>query len=266
MIDATTQPATVITGASSGIGMALAREAARDSKALVLIARSLEPMQVLADELASAGCAVHVLALDITKDEAGAAIEAFLANHGLHCAVLVNNAGVGFLGYAAVLDPQKQVTAVNLNVRALTDLTLRFLPAMIRRGCGGILNVGSVAGFLPGPGMAVYYASKAYVRSFSEALWEEARRAGVTVSCLAPGPVETAFLERAGVGRTQLFKTMNHMTAETCARIGWQGFRAGRRMIVPGLQTRIVTLIAPFIPRRLLLYAVRRLQKARAAR
>ncbi|MGL5113909.1 MAG: SDR family NAD(P)-dependent oxidoreductase [Beijerinckiaceae bacterium] len=266
MNDATnaTRPATLITGASSGIGRALALEAAKEGCVLALVARSAEALSQLADEIRTLGGEAHAIALDITEPAAPQQIANALMLAGLHVETLVNNAGVGHLGMASQIDPEKQLVTVDLNIRAMTALTLRFLPDMMARGQGGILNVGSVAGFLPGPGMAVYYASKAYVRSFSEALWEEARRAGVTVSCLAPGPVETPFLAKAGVGKSQLFKTMRHMDAATCARIGWAGYRARKRMITPDMQSSLTAALAPFIPRRLLLIAMRRLQKARA--
>jgi hypothetical protein len=259
----TALPAIIVTGASAGIGRALAQEAAADGLPLVLVARSEEPLHALAAELAGRGVPAHVLPLDLGAPSAGMTLEAFLAANGLHADVLVNNAGFGLLGEAAKLDRAEQLAMVDLNVKAATDLALRLLPGMLARGRGGILNVGSMAGFMPGPGMAVYYATKAYLRSFSEALWEESRRAGVTVSCLAPGPVETGFLARAGADRARLFSSNRNMDAATCARIGWAGFKAGRRMIVPGLAARIALALVHVLPQRLNLHAVRRLQKAR---
>jgi uncharacterized protein len=259
-----TRAAILVTGASSGIGRALALEAAKEGGVLVLVARSADQLAELAAEIGANGGEALPVAIDITDPEAAERIAAVLAAEGLHVETLVNNAGVGHLGQFVQIDPAKQLAAVDLNIRAMTALTLCFLPGMLARRRGGILNVGSVAGFLPGPGMAVYYASKAYVRSLSEALWEEARRAGVTVTCLAPGPVETPFLAKAGVRKSQLFRTMRHMDAETCARIGWAGYRAGKRMVTPDLQSSITAVLAPLIPRRLLLIAMRRLQKARA--
>jgi hypothetical protein len=258
------RPAILVTGASSGIGRALALEAAKEGQPLALVARSAAGLDELAGEIRAMGGEALAIAVDITAPEAADRLAEALGNAGLHVETLVNNAGVGHLGLAAAIPAGGQLATVDLNIRAMTELTLRFLPDMLARGRGGVLNVGSVAGFLPGPGMAVYYASKAYVRSFSEALWEETRRAGVTVSCLAPGPVDTPFLAKAGVGRSQLFRSMKHLDAETCARIGWAGYRAGRRMILPDLQSRVTSALAPFIPRRLLLVAMRRLQKSRA--
>jgi uncharacterized protein len=266
MASATTKPATIVTGASSGIGRALTLEAMRDSAAVVLVARSREALEALAAEIGEAGCEAHVLTLDVTLPDAPETLATFLDGHGLHCEVLVNNAGMGLVGPAVRLDPGRQLAIVDLNIRALTALSLRFLPDMMGRRSGGILHVGSVAGFLPGPGMAVYYASKAYVRSLSEALWEEARRARVTISCLAPGPVDTAFLDKAGARSTALFGGGMNISVETCASEGWRGFRQGKRMIVPGFRNKATVVLMRFVPTRLVLWAVRRLQKARAGR
>lgn len=247
-----------------GIGRALALEAAGERVPLLLVARSAGQLEALAAEVRARGGAAHVLAIDVTATDAPERIDAALAALGLWCDVLVNNAGIGHIGRAVDIGTERQMAAVDLNVAAATRLALHVLPGMIRRKRGGILNVGSVAGFMPGPGMAVYYATKAYVRSFSEALWEESRRFGVTVSCLAPGPVETAFLDKAGARSSALFGGGFSMDAASCARIGWRGFRAGRRMIVPGWRSQLAVTAAGLTPRRLLLWAVRRLQKARA--
>jgi uncharacterized protein len=260
----TPRPAIVVTGASMGIGRALALEAAGKGVAMLLVARSREPLEVLAGELGAKGTEAHVCVLDVTQADAPAALDAALLVHGLHCDVLINNAGIGHIGRAAEIGLDRQMAAVDLNVAAATRLALHVLPGMITRQRGGILNVGSVAGFMPGPGMAVYYATKAYLRSLSEALWEESRRHGVTISCLAPGPVETAFLDKAGARSSALFGGGFSMDAAQCARIGWAGFRAGRRMIVPGWRNKLSVTLAGLAPRSLLLTMVRRLQKARA--
>jgi uncharacterized protein len=258
-----TSPAIIITGASAGIGRALALEAATERLPLVLVARSEAPLQALAAELQQRGVMAHVLPLDLGQPDAGRNLDTFLAESRLHADILVNNAGFGLLGDAAKLDRAEQLAMVDLNVRAATDLALQLLPGMLERGRGGILNVGSMAGFMPGPGMATYYATKAYLRSFSEALWEESRRAGVTVSCLAPGPVETGFLARAGADKARLFSSRRNMDAATCAAIGWAAFKAGKRMVVPGLSGKLALAAVHFMPQRLVLHAVRRLQKAR---
>ncbi len=264
--DTPLRPAIVVTGASMGIGRALALEAARDvagSGTVVLVARSREPLEALAAEIRALKCDAAVLAIDVTQPDAAGVIDALLEAERLYCDVLVNNAGMGQVGRAAELPIERQMATVELNVAAATRLALHVLPGMVGRRRGGILNVGSVAGFMPGPGMAVYYATKAYLRSFSEALWEESRRFRITVSCLAPGPVETTFLDKAGARASTLFGGGFSMDAAACARIGWSGFRSGRRMIVPGWRSRVAVAAAGLTPRPLLLWAVRRLQKTR---
>ncbi len=261
------RPAVVVTGASSGIGLELARIAAREAP-VVLIARSRDPLARLAGEIIAAGGAAHPLPLDLGAGSQVAAVENFLAEHGFYCDVLVNNAGFGLIGQADQLSRDEQLALIDLNIRALTDLTLAFLPGMMARGRGGVLNLSSIAGFLPGPHMAVYYASKAYARSFSEALWEECRRAGVTVSALCPGPVETGFFERAAGAakkKPRLFELLPGDDARSVAEKGWRGFRAGRRIVIPGFGNKVVAAVAPVLPTRLVLWAVRKLQKSRAA-
>lgn len=258
------RPAAVVTGGSSGIGLELARLAAAEMP-VVLVARSATALHELGQDIAAKGGEAHVLALDLAQAGSGATVEAFLAERGLCCDILVNNAGYGLIGGAAELDRADQLGIIDLNIRALGDLALRFLPGMRARGRGGILNVGSVAGFLPGPNMAVYYASKAFVRSFSDALWEESRRAGVTVTSLNPGPVDTGFFARAsGEGaKPKLMKAMRGVSAHDVARAGWRGFKAGKRSVVPGLTNQIATQLVRLVPTRLILTLVRRFQKAR---
>lgn len=261
---ASLRPATIITGASSGIGREIARLAAATDEVL-LVARDGAALQSLAAELAAGGGRAHWLACDLTAPEAEAMLGAALAERGLWCRRLVNNAGIGQTGLAAKLPAAAQLATIDLNIRVLAALSLAFLPAMLARGEGGILNVASVAGHLPGPRMAAYYASKAFVVSFSDALWSEARGAGVTVSCLCPGPVETAFIARA-TGREpgfQLPRSPFHVAARDVARQGWEGFLAGRRSIVPGKLNRFVLLAARFVPRRLLIAMMDRFQATR---
>lgn len=204
------------------------------------------------------------LPLDLGEAASGAAVADTLAARALHCDVLVNNAGFGLRGAAAVLDRAEQLAMIDLNVRALTDLAYRFLPGMIDRRRGGIINVGSTAGYQPGPYMATYYATKAFVRSLSLALGEEGRAAGVTVTCLAPGPVDTAFFDRAGANRARLFKLLPKLTAEDVAAAGWRGFRQGRREVVPGLYNRLFAWFAPHLPAGLILPLLGRLQRPKA--
>ncbi|MDQ4136258.1 MAG: SDR family NAD(P)-dependent oxidoreductase, partial [Pseudomonadota bacterium] len=211
----------------------------------------------------AAGGEPFVLPLDLSRREAPAEVERFLAEQGLHCDVLVNNAGYGLLGAAATLPREEQLGIIDLNIRALADLALRFLPGMLVRRRGGIINLASVASFLPGPNMALYYASKAFVRSFSEALSQEVRGRGVTVTCVAPGPVSTPFLTRSGVKNAYLFKIGPKMTAERVAQSGWQGFKRGRRLVVPGLAASLSALSAAYIPHAVTLPVLARLHRRR---
>ncbi|MGA7488576.1 MAG: SDR family NAD(P)-dependent oxidoreductase, partial [Xanthobacteraceae bacterium] len=176
------------------------------------------------------------------------AIEQALAARSLYCDVLVNSAGFGVFGPAAQAARGEQLSLLDVNIRALTDLTLRFLPGMIARGRGGVLNLGSITGYAAGPNMAAYYASKAYVNSFSAALAAEVAGSGVTVTCLAPGVVRTAFFERCSVGQTPLMKLMPRTNAAATAEAGWRGFKAGKRMVVPRWIDRFSVLVCRLAP------------------
>jgi short-subunit dehydrogenase len=246
------QPVCLITGASAGIGAALARVFAQAGHILVLTARREGELNRLADEIAAAGHPrPHVIASDLGRPDGPARLADALRAAGLEPAIVINNAGFGLLGEAAELDRAKQLAIVDLNIHALTDLSLRWLDS-IKRLRGGILNVASIAGFLPGPGMAVYHASKAYVVSFTEALHEELKDDGVRVCALCPGPVETEFFERAGVPH-DYFPAYLNRTAERVAREGYEGFMGGHRVVVPGGPNRIMTLLPRLLPRGLML-------------
>lgn len=231
----------LVTGASSGIGLELARCFAAEGCRMVLLARKRQALEALAEELREA-CKTHseVLPADLAEPAAPARIFGHLESHGTHVDVLVNNAGFGALGTFARLSLERQLEMVQVNLTALTHLTGLFLPGMIARRRGGILNVASTAAFQPGPGMAVYYATKAYVLSFSEAVGEELIGTGVTVSTLCPGPTKTNFTAVAG-GRTSKFFLRAAMSAEEAARIGHQGFRQGRFVVVPGFRNRLLS-------------------------
>lgn len=256
------RPVTIVTGASSGIGKEIARLASHHDEVL-LVARSGQELDKLAGDIRLQGGRAHVLACDLTEPGAVDAIVAHLADKGLRCERLVNNAGFGLVGEAHTLDAASQLSSVDLNVRSLTELTLALLPGMIERRSGGILNVASVAAFLPGPGMAVYYATKAYVQSFSAGLWAEARNHGVTVTCLCPGPVNTGFLSRATAGRRLSEATPFHLDAAAVAKAGWSGFMNGRLTVIPGALNWWMTAIARFAPQRWLALAVHRRQLGR---
>ena len=271
----TTRRVVVVTGASAGIGAALARVFAEHGHELVLIARRESKLDALADEIAAGGRPRPlVLAIDLAQPDAGARIKAELAAQGLEPEYVVNNAGFGLVGEAAQLDHAEQLAMIDLNIRSLTELSLAFADTLARLR-GGILNVASVAGFIPGPGMAVYYASKAYVLSFSEALHHELARRGVRVTVLCPGPVPTEFQARAGIPRIPFPRTgvprvvgSNALTctAEEVAEAGYEGLMRGRRVVVPGLANKAVTLITRLLPRRFVLEAVAHSQMVRRRR
>jgi hypothetical protein len=246
------QPVCLITGASAGIGAALARVFARHGHALVLTARRQPQLSALAAEIAAAGhIRPKVIAADLALRDGPARLAEALHAAGLEPAIVVNNAGFGLLGEAADLDRAQQLAMIDLNTRALTDLSLRWLESVTRHR-GGILNVASIAGFLPGPGMAVYHASKAYVLSFTEALHAELQASGVRVCALCPGPVETEFFGRAGVPHNYFPRFLNR-SSKRVAREGYAGFMAGQRVVVPGKPNRIITLLPQLLPRALML-------------
>lgn len=245
---ASLEPAILITGASSGIGQELARVAARDGSLMVLIGRSRNSLDELASQLNKSGARAVVLPVDLRARDAAQIIMNFLAARGLYCDVLVNSAGLGLSGPAAKLDPAEQMELVEVNIRALTDLTLRFLPGMVARGRGGVLNLGSIAGFAPGPYMAMYYASKAFVRSFSASLAIELSGTGVTVTNLSPGVVRTAFFERLPVKRNRLFKLLPRSSATETSEIGWRGFRDGKRVVIPRWADRAIGFYLRWVP------------------
>jgi short-subunit dehydrogenase len=256
---------TVITGASAGIGAELARVFARNGHALVLVARREERLKALAAELSATG--KHgplVLALDLAEPGVGDRIARELAGRGLEVEFVVNNAGFGLVGRAAELDLAEQLAMINVNVRTLTDLTLAFAESLTRWR-GGVLNVASVAGFLPGPRSAVYYASKSYVLAFSEALHRELAPRGVRVTCLCPGPVETEFQARAGVAHAKSPWPLA-VPAARVAQLGYQGLMRGRRLVIPGAANHAMAFLPRLVPRALLLALLERRQSRRKTR
>ena len=256
------RPVTLITGASAGIGRALAHVFAQHGHELFLIARRGQRLAELADAIAAQGHKRPLtLVLDLMRADAVERIRDALAKADAEPEFVVNNAGFGLFGAADVLDLREQLAMVDLNVRVLTELSLAFV-ALLQRRRGGILNVASVAGFLPGPGMAVYYASKAYVVSFSEALHRELKPRGVRVTVLCPGPVPTEFQGRAGV-RGESFPRLITQTAEQVAQEGYRGLIAGRRLVIPGFANKLVTFLLRLTPRQLALAGVEARQRIR---
>jgi short-subunit dehydrogenase len=226
----------------------------------VLVARRTQELERLAGKIAAAGAPrPSVLGLDLANPGAGDRVAAELLARGLAPRNVVNNAGFGLVGPAAELDRAEQLAMIDVNVRTLTDLSLAFVPSLVEHR-GGILNVASVAGFLTGPGMAVYYATKAFVLSFGEALHYELAPQGVRVSVLCPGPVPTEFQARAGIERRQ---SLMDRPVEEVAQAGYDGLMRGRRLIVPGWQNRIISRIPRILPRALLIDLVARSQSRR---
>ena len=254
------QETVLITGASSGIGRALAHCFAAERADLVLVARREDALQEAARELGDAfGVTAHVVAQDLAAPDAPRALFDRLQTDGVTVDIVVNNAGFGARGPVAELDLNRQLDMVQVNVTALTHLTRLFLPGMLERDRGGILNVASTAAFQPGPNMSVYYATKAYVLSFTEGLAEEVRGTTLTVTCLAPGATATPFAERADVKETPLFR-LGTMEASDVARAGHEGFRAGKTLVVPGFFNKLTAAGVRFIPRPLARKIAQRLQ------
>jgi hypothetical protein len=256
----------LITGASSGIGLELARLFARDRYDLVLVARRVDKLDRLGAELTGQhGIRSRTIGADLASPDAPGAIVQTLQQAAVSVDVLVNNAGYGVYGPFATTDLRAELDMLAVNVVTLTHLTKLLLPGMLARRTGRILNVASIAAFQPGPFMAVYYASKAFVLSFSEALGEELVGTGVSVTALCPGPTPTGFLARAGLDGVRLM-TANPLIvdAATVARAGYRGLMKGRRLVVPGLGNKLLMESVRVTPRRIVLKIVRFLQERRA--
>jgi uncharacterized protein len=254
-----TERVTLITGASAGIGAELARVFASNGHRLVLVARRADRLAALSGEIvAGGGAAPIVIPCDLEQPDAGDKIAAALAAEGVEVEYVVNNAGFGLFGNAIELDRSEQLGIIAINIRAMTDLSLRFSDQLIRNR-GGILNVGSIAGFLPGPGMAVYYASKAYVLSFSEGLRGELAPRGVRVTVLCPGPVISEFQLRAGF-EPGFDSAILNVSASDVAKAGYHGLMANKRAVLPGLGIKIVPFLLRLFPRGFILAAVGRFQ------
>lgn len=241
------RPVALVTGASSGIGAALARELARHGHDLVLSARSLAPMEALAEEVRGLGAAATIIPADLAERGAAAALVREIAAAGIEIDVLVNNAGLGAIGRFEQIDPIHNAEIMQVNIVALTELTRLLLPPMLARRQGRIVLVASTASFLPCPNMAVYAASKAYVRSFGEALAQELAGSGVGVNVLCPGATATNFFEIAG-GKLSGSQMRRMMNADAVARIGYRGMARGERVTITGLANRILTFAATHAP------------------
>lgn len=251
---------TVVTGASGGIGEELAYCAAKAGRKVVLVARSADKMKVVAEKIIALGAPTpEIVALDLGDPKSGAALASALKQKNLKVFELINNAGYGLTGPVEKLDAAEQIGIVDLNMRALTDLTLRFLPEILESK-GGVMNVASTAAFQPGPNMAIYYATKAYVLSFSEAIWFELR-GRVRVTCLCPGPVPTGFSDRANRGRRLRLMNLSMTSADFVASRGWERFQRGQRVVIPGLMNEISAMFAPLTPKPLILWIANKLSR-----
>ena len=249
----------LVTGASSGIGLELARCFAAEGCRLILVARKGMALESLAAELRKAHkIQAQVFTVDLAHREAPTRLLGHLHAAGLKVDVIVNNAGFGAQGRFAELPLDRQLDMVQVNVTALTHLTGLLLPGMIERRRGGLLNVASTAAFQPGPGMAVYYATKAFVLSFTEALAEELAGTGLTVSALCPGPTRTNFGAAAG-GRFKRITGKYSMSAATVARLGHRAFRSGRVVAITGLRNQLPALAVRFVPRAIVRKITKRL-------
>jgi short-subunit dehydrogenase len=253
-------PLALITGASSGIGLELARRFAQANFDLILIGRNAEALGALASQLSQkSGNTAAPMAIDLAQPGAAAKIAASVAASGRPVDVLVNNAGFAMRGRFPALALERQMAMVQVHVAALTELTHRLLPAMVARRQGRILNVAALAAFAPGPMMAVYHASKAYVLNLSEALSEELIGTGVTVTCLCPGPTATKLAAGAQMRDSFLFKFDTSSAAEV-ANAGFDGLMAGSRIVIPGRKNAALITLLRFLPRRWVTAAVMFLQ------
>jgi short-subunit dehydrogenase len=247
----------VVTGASFGIGRDLAEICAREGHDLVLVARTQEKLESVREELERRfAVSSRVYAMDLTESAAPNELCAALEKKGIEVELLVNNAGFGSAGPFVEADLQLQLDMIQLNIKALTHLSRLLLPPMVERGRGRILNVASVAGFQPGPFMAVYYASKAFVLSFSEAMAEEVRGKGVTVTALCPGPTATEFQARAKMESSRL-RRLGLMSSRAVAEQGYRGMMGGRTVVVAGLMNRLLVQSLRLSPR----FVVRKVAK-----
>jgi uncharacterized protein len=241
----------LITGASGGIGYELAKLFARDHHDLVLVARSQEQLVQVATELQPTNITIKTIAADLSQSLAPKFLFDQLQNEGITIDILINNAGFGAHGEFTQLSREEILGQIQLNISALTELTRLFLPPMIERRNGRIMNVASTAGFQPGPLMAVYYATKAYVISFTEAIANELHNSGVTVTCFCPGATRTGFAKRAGIEKSRLFKSMAAMSAEKVALDGYHAVMEGRGLAISGTHNWIVAQSTRFAPRKM---------------
>ncbi|MBI3860342.1 MAG: SDR family oxidoreductase [Planctomycetia bacterium] len=252
----------LVTGASSGIGKALSEMFAEERSRLVLVARSADLLKALADDLrARFGIETLIIVQDLSQPAAADTVFRQIEQAGWHVDVLVNNAGFGAHGEFKDMAIDRQLAMIELNVCALVHLTHLALPGMVARRRGAILNVGSTAAYQPGPYAAIYFATKAFVLSFSEALWSEVRPHNIVVTCLCPGPTRTNFGSDYKMTESQGFQLAG-MEARDVALAGHRALRRGRRTVIPGTMNCLLAFLTRFAPRRLLLWAASKFNRS----
>jgi hypothetical protein len=254
----------LITGGSGGIGLELAKELARNGHNVVLVARKRDPLEAAAGHIEGKyGVTAAVFAADLTDPISPERIHEGMLDQGIDIGILINNAGFGVGGAFADTDADRELEMIQVNVSSVIHLTKLFLPPMLKARRGHIMNVASTAAFQPGPLMSVYYATKAFVLSFSEAIAEELRNAGVTVTALCPGPTETGFAAQANVGRSRLFHYSPVADPENVARYGYKAMMKGERIAIPALRDKLMIQAERITPRRLVTVLARKLQESR---
>ena len=238
----------LITGASSGIGYELAKLFKRDGYNLILVARDKEKLQMAVDKLNNEKNKIIMLDVDLSREDEVDKLIKYINKNEIDINILVNNAGIGSFGEFAEIDWKTEEKLIDINIKALTKLTKYFLPKMIEKKSGGILNVASTAAFASGPRMATYYASKAYVLNLTEALHEEVKEYGINISCLCPGPVRTSFQSKAGIKKSEKAKKYL-MNADIVAKVGYDKFKKGEVIIIPGFKNKVLVNANKLLPR-----------------
>ncbi len=267
MPDLSTSPhrtTALVTGASMGIGLELARQFAMHGHDLILVARHRETLETVSEMLeAQHGVSATVMVADLSDPNAPAALFDEVRNSAIHIDFLINNAGFGLGGEFSDTDGKRELDMIQVNIAALTHLTKLFLPGMLERRAGGIMQVASTAAFQPGPLMAVYYATKAYVLSFSQALSEELRGTGVTVTALCPGPTATNFADTALMSNSRLFVHAGMASASDVARYGYAAMMRGKRIAIPSVRDRVMVQVVRLAPRAMVTRIVKAIQQNR---
>jgi short-subunit dehydrogenase len=254
----------LVTGGSGGIGLGLAKELARNGHSVVLVARKRDPLEAAAGHIEGKyGVRATVFATDLADPIAPARIHEGMLDQGIDIGILINNAGFGAGGPFIDTEVDRELDMIQVNVTAVIHLTKLFLPPMVKRRRGRVMNLASTAAFQPGPLMSVYYASKAFVLSFSEAIAEELRNTGVTVTALCPGPTETGFAAEANIGRSRLFHYSPVADPEDVARYGYRAMMKGERVAIPALRDKLMIQAERITPRRLVTVLARKLQESR---